>query len=121
MQTLPKKFSNRAYLKAKSMRYEDFIAWWDSQKEAEIKVTQNNLVDIGFKEQKSNNLYLFEINQDSSVFVNFDHEGLIMDSGISTYVDDVDTLFCEDVDIYVEFKTMKDIKDLIYSLTKKEL
>ena len=31
MQALPKRLSNTAYLKAKEMRYEDFVKWWDEQ------------------------------------------------------------------------------------------
>jgi hypothetical protein len=31
MQTLPKRLSNTAYLRAKEMRYEDFMEWWDKQ------------------------------------------------------------------------------------------
>ncbi len=28
---LPKRLSNRAYNNAKTMRYEDFVKWWDEQ------------------------------------------------------------------------------------------
>ena len=28
---LPKRLSNRAYVNAKKMRYEDFVKWWDEQ------------------------------------------------------------------------------------------
>ena len=28
---LPKRLSNEAYHKAKSLRYEDFVSWWDIQ------------------------------------------------------------------------------------------
>ena len=28
---LPKRLSNEAYKKAKTLRYEDFVEWWDSQ------------------------------------------------------------------------------------------
>ena len=28
---LPKRFSNEAYKKAKTLRYEEFVEWWDSQ------------------------------------------------------------------------------------------
>jgi len=31
MQALPKRLSNEAYKKAKTMRYEDFVSWWDKQ------------------------------------------------------------------------------------------
>tara|TARA_R110000764_G_scaffold72464_3_gene148631 strand:+ start:7473 stop:7715 length:243 start_codon:yes stop_codon:yes gene_type:complete len=31
MQSLPKRLSNRAYGNAKTMRYEDFVKWWDEQ------------------------------------------------------------------------------------------
>ena len=31
MQALPKRLSNRAYGNAKTMRYEDFVKWWDEQ------------------------------------------------------------------------------------------
>ena len=28
---LPKRLSNRAYRKAKTLRYEEFVKWWDEQ------------------------------------------------------------------------------------------
>jgi hypothetical protein len=31
VESLPKRFSNRAYGNAKTMRYEDFVKWWDEQ------------------------------------------------------------------------------------------
>ena len=31
MQTLPKRLSNSAYIRAKHSRYEDFMEWWDKQ------------------------------------------------------------------------------------------
>jgi len=31
MQALPKRLSNSAYRNAKTMRYEDFVKWWDEQ------------------------------------------------------------------------------------------
>ena len=31
MQSLPKRLSNRAYRKAKTLRYDEFVKWWDEQ------------------------------------------------------------------------------------------
>ena len=31
MQTLPKRLSNSAYIRAKNSTYEDFMEWWDKQ------------------------------------------------------------------------------------------
>lgn len=30
-QSLPKQFSNEAYHKARKLRYEEFVEWWDKQ------------------------------------------------------------------------------------------